>query len=96
MGTAVATLIDSEHDARAFALSATDHGGVVLWPDSRCALAILLGPDHEARASALVTDYAELEPSTASGLIDLEHMWPAGVRARGEPVELALSELRRR
>ena len=95
MGTAVAALIDSEGEARAFALSVTDQGGVVLWPDSRCALAVILGHDHEERARALVAKHAELEPSTASGLIDLEHMWPAGVRARGEPVELALSAARR-
>lgn len=95
MGTAVATLVDDESAARAFALTAVDHGGVVLWPDSRCVLAVILGPDHEGRAGELVKAHSALDPSTASGLIDLEHMWPAGVRARGEPVEAALAAVRR-
>lgn len=93
-GTAVTALIDSEDEARAFALSVIDRGGVMLWPDSQCALAIILGPEHEERAGALIEAYGSLPLHAVSGLIDLEHMWPAGLRARGEPVEQALRALR--
>ena len=93
-GTAVAALIDEQADARAFALTAIDHGGVMLWPDSRCALAIVLGTGHADRALALVAAHRDLTTTTSTGLIDLEHMWPAGIRARGLPVDAALAALR--
>lgn len=95
MGTVVVALVDGQAEARAFALSAIDHGGVMLWPDSRCALAVMLGADHEGRARTLAAAHAQLRPHLKSGLIDLEHMWPAGVRARGEPIEAALAAIRR-
>jgi tetratricopeptide (TPR) repeat protein len=92
-GTAVAARIDAEDRARAFARDAIDHGAVVLWPDSKSALAVLLGPDHASRAAALIERARDLALATATGLIDLEHMWPAGVRARGAPVDEALALL---
>lgn len=98
-GTAIAVVVGDEPTARQFALQATDRGGVVLWPDSECALAVILGPAHGSRAQSLIDAVSALGDggvhiATAAGLIDLEHMWPSGVRARGEPVERALAGVR--
>ena len=92
-GTAVVATVGEEHRAREFALAAVDCGAVVLWPDSERALAVLLGPGHEERARELMAAQAQLPLASATGEIDLEHMWPTGVRARGEPIEAALSAL---
>jgi tetratricopeptide (TPR) repeat protein len=94
-GTAVAVRAGEQAEARAFALSAVDRGAVVLWPDSQRCLAVVLGPGHEERAAELVRAAGAAPLVMASGIIDLEHMWPAGVRARGEPVDEALAGLAR-
>jgi hypothetical protein len=92
-GTAVAARLPDEPSARRFARAAIDQGAVVLWPGSDVGLAVLLGDGHAARAAALATALAGLPCASAAGEIDLEHMWPAGVRARGAPVEAALAAL---
>jgi hypothetical protein len=92
-GTAVAARLPDEPSARRFARAAVDQGAVVLWPGSDVGLAVLLGDGHAARAAALAAALAGLPCASAAGEIDLEHMWPAGVRARGAPVEAALAAL---
>jgi hypothetical protein len=92
-GTAVAARLADEPAARRFARAALDHGAVVLWPGSDLGLAVLLGDGHAARAGALQSALAGLPCASAVGTIDLEHMWPAGVRARGAPIEAALAAL---
>jgi len=91
--TAVAARLPDEPGARRFARAALDHGAVVLWPGSDVGLAVLLGDDHAARAQALSAALAPLATASAAGEIDLEHMWPAGVRARGAAIEAALAAL---
>ncbi len=95
-GTALAARVGDETRAHRFALCVVDHGGLVLWPDSHSALAVILGPKHAERAAQVIEDSEDLAVVSASGLIDLEHMWPAGVRARGEPIEAAIAGLRER
>ncbi len=91
--TAVAARLADEPSARRFARAAVDQGAVVLWPGSEVGLAVLLGDGHAARARALQAAVAGLPCASAEGEVDLEHMWPAGVRARGAPIEAALAAL---
>lgn len=93
--TVVAVRAGEEDRSRGFGRAAVDRGAVVLWPDSDVGVAILLGERHEDRAVRLLADAAALSlPSaSATGEIDLEHLWPAGVRARGAALEAALAAL---
>lgn len=93
--TVVAVRAGDEAGALVFARAAVDRGAVVLWPDSEAGVAILLGANHADRAAALVATLDGVACATAAGTIDLEHMWPAGVRARGEALEAALDALSR-
>jgi hypothetical protein len=72
-----------------------DLGAVVLWPNSSHGLAVFLGQNHAERAERLVASLSDMVTATAAGSIDLEHMWPAGVRARGMPIDAALAEIAR-
>jgi hypothetical protein len=91
--TVVAVRVGEEEPAMGFARAAVDRGAVVLWPSSDIGVAVLLGARHDERAERLLAAVADLPAATATGLVDLEHMWPAGVRARGAAVDEALADL---
>lgn len=78
---------DDEAAALAFARAAIDRGAVVSWPGCDAGVAVFLGDGHEARGDALAAALATDALVRASGEVDLEHMWPAGVRARGAAVD---------
>jgi tetratricopeptide (TPR) repeat protein len=91
--TVVAVRAGDEASALVFARAAVDKGAVVLWPDSEVGVAVLLGAGHSDRATALSDALDGMACASADGTIDLEHMWPAGVRARGAALEAALEKL---
>jgi hypothetical protein len=89
--TVVAVDAGDEACAMAFARAAIDRGAVVVWPTSRVGAAILLGADHAARAASLAGALDGVPLAAVAGEIDLEHMWPAGVRARGAALDRAVA-----
>ena len=94
--TVIAARVGAEAPAMSFARAAVDRGAVVLWPNSTVAVAVFLGDRHAERSAALLAELGEVATATATGAVDLEHMWPAGFRACGAAVDRALSELAHR
>jgi tetratricopeptide (TPR) repeat protein len=92
-GTVIAARVPVLADARRFVRAAVDAGAIVTVGVGEDALAIVVGANHEARAQKLSTGLAGLALATATGTVELERLWPAGVRARGEAVTAAVKAL---
>jgi hypothetical protein len=90
--TVVAATLEDEPGALAFGRAAVDGGAVVCWPNSDVGLAVFLGAGHADRAARLIGDL-DVPGVRASGDVDLEHLWPTGVRARGAVIEAVLAQL---
>lgn len=94
--TVIGARVEHETAARDFGRAAVDGGAVVIWPASSIALAVFLGAGHAERAAAFTGAIdAAIEAACVSetGAVDLEHMWPAGVRARGTAIDAALARV---
>ena len=90
----VATHSPDQSSALRFAHAAVDVGAIVMWPDSTSAVAVIAGENQQQR-SAILQQSLGGTPTTAQGPIDIEHLWPTGVRARGEVIEQALEAMRK-
>lgn len=91
-GTVVAARVPGLADARTFALAAVDVGGIVVLGASGDAVSAFVGARH-AEAAASCVAALPFPTATATGSIELEHVWPAGVRVRGAAVDAALGGL---
>lgn len=91
----VAARVAALADARRFVRAATEAGAIVAVGVGGEAIAVLVGANHDAAARRLVETLAGIATTHAAGTVEIERLWPAGVRARGEAVERALRELPR-
>jgi tetratricopeptide (TPR) repeat protein len=91
--TVLAARVPALAEARRFVRAAVDAGAIVTVGVRDDSLAIFVGDRHEARAQRLAGGLSGLALGSASGEVELERLWPAGVRARGPAVTAALAAL---